>query len=231
MTYRLFPAFAVALALGLTAPLAAFADSAPRTITVTGEGLAARAPDRATVTIGVREDAASAAEALRQMSAGLGPVLDHLAEIGVAATDMQTSGLGLDARYVYPEGEEPRLVGYAANSTLTVRLRDMEQVGAVLDAVVQEGANRVAGISFGLADPASARDEARRAAVADARARAGLYAEAAGVALGEVLTISESGGSGPGVPMAAVMRDSAAVPVAGGEVEMTARVTVVFAIE
>ncbi|MBW7920645.1 MAG: SIMPL domain-containing protein [Rubellimicrobium sp.] len=218
------------LAMGLALPLPALADGPARTITVTGEGHVSLPPDMATVTIGVREDADSAAEALRRMSAGLAPVLDELAAAGVAAADIQTSGLSLGARYTYPDNEQPQLVGYTASSTVTVRLRDIAQVGAVLDAVVGEGANGISGISFGLADPAAATDAARRAAVADAQARAALYAEAAGVVPGAVLSISESGAMAP-MPVAYAMRDAGSVPLAAGEVEVTASVTMVLAIE
>lgn len=225
---RLF--LAPVLAMGLALPLPALADGPARTITVTGEGHVSLPPDMATVTIGVREDADSAAEALRRMSAGLAPVLDELAAAGVAAADIQTSGLSLGARYTYPDNEQPQLVGYTASSTVTVRLRDIAQVGAVLDAVVGEGANGISGISFGLADPAAATDAARRAAVADAQARAALYAEAAGVVPGAVLSISESGAMAP-MPVAYAMRDAGSVPLAAGEVEVTASVTMVLAIE
>lgn len=230
MTPNLRPLAALATGLALSLPLAAMADSPPRTITVSGNGSINTAPDMATITIGVREDADSAREAMDLLTAGLGPVLDELASAGIAATNIQTSGLSLGARYIYPDNHEPKLVGYTASSSVEVRLHDLSRVGTVLDMAVSEGANQLSGISFGLADPSAARDAARRAAVEDALARAGLYAESAGVTLGDVLSISESGGSFP-MPVAEAMRDSAEVPVAAGEIEVSASVTMVFAME
>jgi len=223
----LAPAFAL---MALALPGLALADDTPRTLTVSGLGSVALAPDMATITLGVRHEAATAQEALRKMSEGLGPVLAHLSGSGVDERDIQTSGLSLDPVRVYPEGEPPRLTGYAASSTVLVRLRDLDTVGAVLDSIVGEGANELSGIRFTLADPAAAEDEARRAAVADARARAETYAEAAGVSLGEVLSISESGIGGGPAPMAYAMRE-ASVPVAAGEIEVSMSVTIVYAIE
>jgi len=232
MTPNLRPFLAPALALGLAIglPAAAMADGPVRSVTVTGEGSVSLEPDMATVTIGVRHEGPTAREALDLMSAGLGPVLAQLAAAGVADSDVQTRGLSLEASYIHPEGKPPQLTGYAARSTVVVRLRDITLVGAVLDAVVSEGANQISGISFGLSDPSAAMDEARRAAVADARARAGLYAGAAGVELGEVLTISESGGMAP-MPVAYAMRDAGSVPIAAGEIEISASVTVVYALD
>lgn len=227
---RSFTAPMIAMALTFGLPALAAADDPARSVTVTGEGTIAMAPDMATITIGVRHEAKTAHDALEQMSAGLAPVLALLAEEGVAETDIQTRNLSLDASYTYPEDEPPKLMGYAAQSNVSVRLRDLDSLGTVLDAVVAQGANQLAGISFGLSDPAQAQADARRAAVADARARAELYADAAGVTLGDVQMISESGAGAP-APMAYAMRDSASVPIAAGEIEQHARVTIVYEIE
>lgn len=230
MIPTLRPVAALALGLALALPTVAGAQAPARTITVSGEGSTSVAPDMASISIGVHEEAASAREAMDRMSAALGPVLDELAASGIAPGDIRTSALTLAGRYIYPENAEPELTGYSASSSIEIRLRDLDRVGTVLDAVVSEGANRLSGISFGLSDPGAAQDEARRAAVADARARAELYAEAAGVALGEVLTITESGGHTP-MPMAYAMRESAPAPVAPGKIEISASVTIIYAIE
>lgn len=222
----LAPAFAV---MALALPGLALADSAPRTITVSGSGNIAVVPDMVTITLGVRHEAETASEALQMMSAGLGPVLALLAESGIAERDIQTSSLSLDPIHAYPEGEAPVLTGYAAHSNVQVRLRELDTVGMILDSLVSEGANQLAGISFALGDPAVAEDDARRAAIADARARAETYADSAGVSLGEVLSISESGAGGA-MPVAYAMRADS-VPVAAGEIEVSASVTVVYAIE
>ena len=112
---------------------------------------------------------------------------------------------------------------------VTVRVRALDQVGSVLDAAVTDGANTLNGISFGLADPVPATDEARKAAVADARRKAELYAAAAGVKVGKVLSISENGGYAQPMMMAEAMAGkSAAVPVQAGELSVAASVNVTF---
>ncbi|MCC7320709.1 MAG: SIMPL domain-containing protein [Rubellimicrobium sp.] len=217
--------------MALAVPALALADGPARTITVTGTGEVARAPDMATISLGVRHEAATAREALDLMSAAMTPVLERLAAAGIAPADMQTGSLGLDPVFEYPENHAPRVTGYTAWTGLSVRVRDLAQVGAILDAVVSDGANSLDGIAFGLADPAAALAEARIAAVADARARAELYAGAAGVELGGVLSIGEGGSSLPGPAMYDMRAMSAAVPVAAGEVQVSAQVTVVYAID
>ena len=111
-------------------------------------------------------------------------------------------------------------------------MRDLERLGEVLDAGVSSGANTLGGVSFALSEPREAEDAARRAAITDARARAGLYAEAAGVGLGAVQQISEEGFAAPAPRMMAseAAMSDAAVPVAPGELNISARVRVVFAI-
>jgi uncharacterized protein YggE len=113
---------------------------------------------------------------------------------------------------------------------LTVRVRDLEALGGVLDRSIQDGANTFNGLSFGLADPVPALNEARKRAVADAMARAKLLSGAAGVTLGSVVSITEGGGMGGPVPMfrMAAADAASAIPVAAGEISTTASVTMVF---
>jgi uncharacterized protein YggE len=118
-----------------------------------------------------------------------------------------------------------------ASNVVTIRARDLDRLGALLDAVVTTGANQLNSLTFGLSDPQPATDEARKRAVADARARAALYAEAAGVALGPILSITEGGGYQPPQPMyRRELAMDAGVPVAGGEVSVSASVTITYAI-
>lgn len=233
-----FRALLAAAACSALLPVAALAqeaaDDPARTISVTGSGEVAIKPDMATLSVGVRHEAATAREALDKMTAGIGPVLERLIAAGIPDSDIQTGALGLDPIYEYPEYGQPRVTGFAAYTSLTVVVRDVGIVGQVLDAAVSDGANTLGGISFGLADPAQALDLARVQAVADARARAELYAGAAGVELGDVLTLTEAGGYAP-QPMydmrAEMAMASAPVPVAAGEVTVSAQVSVVYEIE
>lgn len=224
MRFLLAAAFTV---LALAAP----AQEAPRAITVSGEGEVSAVPDMAIVTVGAQSEADTAAEALSATSAAVAAALEVLEAAGVEGRDIQTSGISLSPRMVWPSDGNgaPRIEGYVASNQLTVRVRDLAGLGAVLDAVVSSGANTLGGVAFTLSDPAAARDDARRAAVADARARAALYAEAAEVPLGAVREIAEEGFSQP-MPrmMAEAAMADAAPPVAPGEVTISARVRMVF---
>lgn len=215
-------------------PVPGFGLPAARTITVQGEGRVGAIPDMAHVGVGVVQEARTAGEAIAQMSAATGRVLDLLAAAGLSPQDVQTGQLSLEPRYGDRQNdmERPRITGFVAMTMLDLRVRDLPQLGAVLDAAVRDGANRLGGIRFDLQDRGPALEEARRRAVADARARAELFAEAAGVPLGEVLTLSEQASfEGPRPMMeASFARDGGAIPLAGGEVELTALVTMVYRI-
>ncbi|MGA0540165.1 SIMPL domain-containing protein [Neotabrizicola sp. VNH66] len=201
------------------------------TITVTGEAMVFRSPDMATVTIGVTTVEATAAEALAGNSVAMQAVIDRLKAAGVAAKDIQTSNLSVNPNWSgYDSSSSGQTIsGYTASNFVTVDILALEGLGAVLDAAVADGANTLNGVSFGLADPRPALDEARVAAVADARTKAELLANAAGVKLGAIVSISEGGGYGTPVPL--YKADSAgAVPVQAGEVSYNAGVTVTWAL-
>jgi hypothetical protein len=216
-------------------PAVAMADShmaAPATISVTGEGIVAAAPDLATVSLGVTMQGDTAAAAMAAGNSALQAVLERLKAAGIEDRDLQTSNLSLNPNWQSGDGTTaPVIVGYVASNILSVRVRDLDKLGAVLDAVVTDGANTLNGISFGLADPDPVLDQARTEAVADARGRAELLVGAAGVKLGRILSIAESGGMMPmPAPMFRMEAASDAVPVAGGEVGMSASVTITYEI-
>lgn len=226
-----------------SAPLAALAQDAaqgagvpalPRIIQVVGEGRANAAPDMARISLGVSQQAKTAGEAMDAMSAGMSAVLGTLGKQGIAQTDIQTGQLMLEPSYDYntPDGN-PIMNGFIATQILDVNVRDIGLLGTVLDAVVAGGANRVNGIAFDVSDPQAVTDEARRDAVADARARAELYADAADLPLGDLVSISESTVYTPPMPMYDARggaQEAMAVPVAPGEVSMMTSVTVTYAI-
>ncbi|ETX26780.1 SIMPL domain-containing protein [Roseivivax isoporae] len=229
---RTFPALLLSACLAapfaLPAAVAAQQVQQQPQITVTGEGEAAAAPDMATISLGVEVDGDTAAAAMDGASDVVSRILDRLEGFEVAPRDVQTSSLSLDPLRTGREGEtRPRIDGYVARNQVTVRVRDLDQVGQILGAVLEDGANTLGGLDFAVADPDPLIDEARRAAVADARAKAELYAEAAGVRLGRVLRLDEVGGMPRPMPMAE-MRMAADVPVAGGETGYSAQVSVVF---
>lgn len=200
-------------------------------ITVTGEGEVLGAPDMATITMGAIGEGATARDALSQVSTKVRALLARLEAEGIEARDIQTSGLSLSPRWKHPKNAAPRIEGFQASNMVTVRVRDLDKLGAVLDGVVSDGANQFHGLQFGLSEPRPALDEARRRAVRDGRAKAELLAEAAGVALGPLVMMSEVGGGRPPVmPMARMEMAAESVPIAGGEVGIAARVTLVYEI-
>lgn len=202
-------------------------------LTVTGEGRIDSAPDMATITLGVTSEADTAAAALRETSEATAEVLALLKQAGLAARDMQTRDLSLSPLWNNSSSSsQPKINGYQAGNNVMVRVRALDTLGMILDTVVQGGANQFHGLSFGLQNPGPVQDDARRAAVAEALRKAKLYAEAAGITLGPILELNESGGSAPQPEMMGRMAAvSVAVPVAGGEVSTVAQVTMVFQID
>jgi len=210
------------------------AQLANRTIIVTGSGEAAAAPDMAFLNLGVEAEGATAAEALRKNSTQMEATLKALRDAGVDKKDIQTSNLNVGARYDYSrDNAPPRIIGYQATNTVTAKLRNLDKAGAIIDKAISVGANRLDSISFGFTDPKPLMNEARKAAVADARARAALYATAADVKLGPVMQISDAFAPIPGpMPVARMaMSEAKAAPIEIGESAMSANVTIIFAIE
>lgn len=219
------------LAIGLVLAAPAAAEDLPRQITVTGTARVEAVPDLATVSVGVTTRAATAAAALAASSEAMTAVMAGLDGAGVAAADRQTSQLSLSPVYGGDrDGGEPEATAFQADNTVTVRVRDIARLGEIIDALTKAGANRLYGVGFELSEPREALDGARRAAVADARARAELYAEAARVTLGPVISLREGAGGGP-MPMYARAEAASAVPIAEGTVTLTAEVEVVYGIE
>lgn len=202
-----------------------------RTITVIGEGRISAAPDMAILRLGVSREARAASDAMRLASKAAAAVLAQVEASGIEARDVQTANVSLSPRWQNTQNTAPRVVGYIASNDLSVRVRDLSNLGALMDAVVSDGANQMNGLRFTMAELRPLQDKARQAAVADARAKADLLAQAAGVALGEVMTISENGGFQQPMAMArGAMMESSAVPIAAGELDVSATVTVIFAI-
>ena len=205
-----------------------------RQISVTGNGQIMAAPDMAQINVGVSKTADTAAGALAEMSTALEQVLQRLSANGVAKANIQTSNLRLDQQYDHSGSGGPKLVGYTASSDLTVVIKDLNSLGAILDAVVSNGANQMHGLVFGLSDDAEEVANARRAAVADARLRAQTYAEAADVQLGDILMISDAYVPSRPSPMRMEMAmDSgqSSVPIASGELRFFASVSIIWALE
>ncbi|MBY5590204.1 SIMPL domain-containing protein [Rhizobium leguminosarum] len=231
------------LALPLAAAAPAFAQEAkPRepVISVTGDGESSVAPDMAVVNLAVVKQAKTAREALDENNKAMNDVLTALKSGGIAERDLQTSGFSIQPQYNYPQPvdgqqQQPQLIGYQTINSVTVRLRDLAKLGAVIDQSVTLGINQGGEIQFTNDKPDAAIEEARKAAVADAVKRAKTLSEAAGVKLGRILEITENVPRAMPQPVyrATMMKEAsdAAVPVQGGENDYNVSVTVTFAIE
>ncbi|MFZ7090141.1 SIMPL domain-containing protein [Primorskyibacter sp. 2E233] len=214
-------------------PVAAIAqEQAPRTMTVTGEASVTAVPDMAQISLGARAQDKTAVGAMNKTSDALETIMARLTGMGIAARDIQTSSLRLDERWENSSINGGReFQGYEASNMLTIRVRDLDGLGDVLKAVLDDGANSLNNLSFDVQDPRPLQDEARRLAVRDAMEKARLYSGAAGVGLGPVLRITDSATpmvSSRDMPVA--MMEAARVPIAAGEITLRGQVTMVFQI-
>nr|WP_295891165.1 SIMPL domain-containing protein [uncultured Devosia sp.] len=206
------------------------------TITIEGHGEVMAAPDMAQINSGVTTQGATAREALDANTAAMAELIAELKAAGIEARDIQTSGFSVNPNYVYTDERDangyslpPKINGYQVANTVTVTVRDLDSLGAILDKSVTVGANTVNGVTFAVADPSALYDEARKAAFADARAKAELYATAAGAALDEIQSISETQGFNNPQPYPMYARAEAAdakVPVEAGELAFAINVNV-----
>lgn len=169
---------------------------------VSAEGYVERTPDMATVRAGVVTQADTAAAAMAENARRMAAVTAALRQAGLAARDIQTAQIDLEPRYRYGENQPPVIMGYQARNGVEVRFRDVARAGAVLDALVAAGVNQIDGPALTLDRPEPALDEARAAAVRIARARAELYAGAAGLRVKRILSISETDRPSPPMPVA-----------------------------
>ena len=200
---------------------------------ISADGTSARTPDLAMIQAGVVTQAATAGDAMRQNSTRMAAVLAALKRAGVAERDIQTSSIALSPQYRYAQNEPPVITGYQASNQVTVRFRDVAKSGTILDALVREGANNISGPNLTIDKPEAALDEARTAAVATARARAELYAKAAGLRVDRILSISEGNAGPPPMPVMVRAESFAPAPqadtqIAAGEQELRVTLSVRF---
>jgi hypothetical protein len=212
------------------------------TLDITANAKVKRAPDTAHITAGVQEEADTAVAAMQAQADAMTSMMQALKAAGIADKDMQTSNISLNPVYDYVEETDTSgrrsgkqvLRGYSASNQLTVKVTDLDTLGETLDSLVAAGGNRFSGLSFSLDDPSGAQDEARQKAVADAMARAELYADAVGMKVARIVGISESGGfEQTPMPMGrmAAMAESAdmsSTPISGGEITYSAQVSIRF---
>jgi hypothetical protein len=203
------------------------AERVDKLVTVTGEGTVAAAPDNAVIRLGVASQAKTARAASDANAKDMGVVLAAIKESGVADRDIQTTSLSLQPQYDPKQSGAAHLVGFQVSNQVTVKIRDIARLSVVLDRAIAAGANEMSGIEFVVSEQAKLLDKARAAAIADARRKAELYANAAGMKVGRVMAISEEG-SAPPPRLYQPMRAGAAPAIAAGEQTLRAVVTVSF---
>lgn len=219
--------FAAAAITGVARPepaLSAQSQQVENGITVTGAGSVRAVPDRADISFGVQTNGRTASQALNANAAEMRKVIAALRGAGVASGDIQTQQVSLSPR----TSDDGEIVGYTATNTVSARIRDLDRAGAVIDAAVEAGANQVYGPALTRSDATELYRVALRAAYADARGKAQTLAGAAGVSLGGAFVIVEVGG-GP-VPVADERAAAPSTPIEPGTQEVTATVTITFAI-
>jgi len=228
--------FAAAAIVCLIAPARAQAPASPAdeaAIVVGGEGSVTVAPDYAQISAGVTTRAKTAAEATEANAKLMTAVIAALTNAGIAKADIQTAQFSVRPVYAAPQpGGEQKLTGFSASNDVNVKVRELGKLGDVLDRLVAAGATDIGNIAFLHANLSQVLDQARQAAVADARRKAALYANAAGLKLGAVAWIAEEGGAAPPVFARALKVGvaAAATPIATGEDTLRVHITVGFAL-
>jgi uncharacterized protein YggE len=223
----------LALAFGIAIsaiPAAVQAQGVEKTITVIGEGTTSVVPDIALIRGGVTTQGKTAREASDANSKDMQAVIAALKEAGVAERDIQTTRLSIYPQMDPNKSGKARIVGFQATNQVNVRLHDLTKIAAALDQMIAAGANEISGISFSVTDPSKALDTARKDAVVDARRKAEIYAQAAGVRLGRAVQIQEEGTAAPFQPRSMAMRAAApsSVPVSPGEEMLRVNVSISF---
>ena len=209
-------------------------EATERAIVVHGEATVRRVPDLAVVSLAVSVQDKQVARARDEANRRASAILERLRSLGLPEADVQAPSLVVHPTYDYGRGA-PKVTGYEASRPMTLRIRNVELLGPVLDGLVDDGATQVHGTTMELAEPEAATREALASAVAVARSRAEALAAAAGVALGEPLRIEAGEGASGPIPRGAMLRMAAAqeaapTEVAAGEIEINASVRAWFAL-
>ncbi len=210
----------------------------PAGITVSGSGSAFGEPDVAVLTLGVEAEAPTVAEARNEAAEAMDATLQALKDGGVEENDIQTTRFSINPQYDYRGNGPPKLTGFFVENLVTVKIREIDDTGDLIDAAATAGGDliRIQNLRFTIDDPSALEDEARLAAMEEAKSKGETLAAAAGVSLGAPRAISESGGVSP-----ITFREDAffALPAAGdiatsietGELEVRVQVQVVYGLE
>ena len=205
------------------------------TISVSATGEVSMAPDLASVSAGVVTQGKDAGAAMNANRSKMNAVMEQLKTAGIKPEDIRTSQLTLQPRYNYQNRQAPTISAYEARNTVTVKTSDLSKIGPMLDALVAAGVNNINTVNFSVKDPKAARAKAREMAIIEAREKAENMAHAAGVSLGHLQNLSESGGASPYYPQArmemAASMDAAPTPVAAGQSTLSVTVNMIYAID
>lgn len=231
----------LSLSLAMGTSMTASAQSIPTSIAsdatllnISALAEAHRVPDVATLSAGVVTQAIDGNSAMRENAVQMDKVMSAIKAAGIAERDIQTSGISLNPQYRYVENEAPKITGYQASNTVSLKVRDISKLGKVLDALAAQGANQINGPSFEIDKPEPVYDEARLAALKKAQARAETYAKSLGLKVRRIVSISEGGQGGfrpMPVPMMAMARSAKAemdTAVSPGETTVSVNLDVVF---
>jgi uncharacterized protein YggE len=232
---------AIVVFAALAAPATAQQDAAPAAarstiLNVNASGVSVARPDMAVINAGVTTQANTAQASLAENAERMTALVGALRRAGIAERDIQTSWVRVNPRYRHRDGHEPEVIGYEAANTVRAKIRNIDHAGRVIDAVVGAGGNTVHGISFGHQAPEAQLDVARRDAIAVARQRADLYAQALGMRVQRVISVTEAGAAAPSFDDEIIVTGTrlqrqgfqAQSPVAPGELETRANVSVSF---
>jgi uncharacterized protein len=202
------------------------------TIVVSGTGRVAVQPDVADLRLGVTVMKPTVEGARAEAAATMGAILAAVDAAGVARVDVRTAMLSVQPRYDYRDDRAPALTGYEIANLVEVSVRDLTRLGEIVDATLGAGATSLDSLTFRVADPAPAERQARVLAMTEARSRADVLAEAAGLTIAGVSDIVEGSPVQPPIPVAKAERMAlaadVATPVEAGTLEVSVSVTVTY---
>lgn len=205
-----------------------------RAVAVSGTGMVKAKPDMARISTGVVSEGESAKEALDKNNAAMSKVTEELKTQGVAAKDIQTMNFSVHPKYQHFEnGKPPAIIGYRVVNSVRIAVRDLDALGPILDKVVELGSNQIGGIEFSIAESEPLKNDARKKAIANARAKAELYAKEAGTGLGEILSITENFTGDPPRPefRATAQASGTSTPIEPGEHTVRVRIHATWALK
>ena len=230
-----FLTFCFSLTIGsfMTEPAFAEKISNRRTISLSASGVVKVDPDLASISTGVTSAGETAREALSANTNAMKAVIDGLKSAGIDARDIQTTNFSVSPRYQHFKNRQPpEITGYTVTNSVHIIVRDLKELGNILDKIVTLGANQIGGIQFDVSNSDELKDAARKQAVANALRKAKLYAAAAGTEVGDVLKITEESHQySPRPQMMRTAMKSEAAPIEAGSQSLSVRVSVTWELE